>query len=74
MVAAFILAAEPVTSAKSKFCCIWSAIAGGFFAWLFRFQGGEAYGAIFSVLLINGFLPVARYIEDSLRFFKGKKI
>ena len=74
LASAFLLAAEPVTSAKSNISVLVSSIAGGFLAWLFRFPGGEICGAIFSVLLINGLLPVARYFEDFLRSFKGRVI
>ena len=72
MAAAFILAAEPVTSAKSKCGVIVSAIAGGFLAWFFRFPGAEAYGAIISVLVINALLPFIRYIKKYLRMVKGR--
>ena len=70
--AAFILAAEPVTSAKSSWGILGSAIAGGFFAWLFRYHGDEPYGAVFSILVVNALLPVIRNIETSRLYVKRK--
>ena len=74
LAAAFILAAEPVSSAKSKIAVIISAAAGGFFAWLFRFPGAEPYGAIISVLLINALLPLIRHIAKNLLLIKGRTL
>lgn len=62
--AAFLLAADPATGAKSTGSVIISAALGGFLAWLFRFPGGEAYGALISVMVINALLPVIRNIEN----------
>jgi len=64
LAAAFILSADPATSAKSVVCAAGAAVAGGFLAWFFRFPGGETYGAIISVIIINALLPVFRTIEN----------
>jgi electron transport complex protein RnfD len=61
---AFLLAADPATNSKSNWCILGTAAAGGFFAWLFRFPGGEPYGAVFSVVLINALLPIVRSLEN----------
>ena len=63
LAAAFFLACDPATGAKSGWSVFGSAIAGGFFAWLFRYPGAEPYGAVISVIFINALLPVIRSIE-----------
>jgi electron transport complex protein RnfD len=68
---AFILAADPVTNAKSYWCILGTAMVGGFLAWFFRYPGTEPYGAVFSVLVINALLPMVRNIES--RWFYEKR-
>ena len=72
LAAAFILALDPVTSAKSSWCIYGTAVIGGFFAWLFRYPGAEAYGAIYSVLVINALLPAIRSFENRLIYQKRR--
>ena len=64
LAAAFLLASDPATSGKSVACAAGSAAAGGLLAWFFRFPGGELYGAIISVLVVNALLPVFRVAEN----------
>ncbi|GHU65756.1 hypothetical protein FACS189447_05270 [Spirochaetia bacterium] len=69
--AAFILAADPATGAKSNWGILGATIAGAFLAFFFRFYGGEAYGTIFAILTVNGLLPMVRAFEA--RHFYDKR-
>ena len=62
--AAFFLAADPATGAKSNGGMILAAATGGAIAFVFRYYGGEAYGAVFAVLAINAMLPIIRVFES----------
>ena len=64
LLAAFFLAADPATGAKSNIGIILTAAAGGGIAFSFRYLGAEPYGAVFSVLFINAMLPLLRVIES----------
>jgi electron transport complex protein RnfD len=72
LTAAFILAADPATGAKSNPGILGAAAAGGFLAWLFRYNGAEPYGAVFAVLVVNALLPVLRVLETR-HFYKKRK-
>jgi electron transport complex protein RnfD len=61
--AAFILASDPVSGAKSSAGAAAGAVLGGFLAWVFRYRGFEIYGAFFAVALVNAFTPVIRSLE-----------
>ena len=64
LTAAFFLASDPSTGAKSNYCIALAAIAGGGIAFLFRFYGDEPYGAVFAAVLINALLPLVRIVEN----------
>jgi len=63
LVAAFFLAADPATGAKSNWYIAFTAAAGGLIAFLFRFFGAEPYGAVFAAVLVNALLPLVRIVE-----------
>jgi electron transport complex protein RnfD len=63
LAAAFFLAADPATGAKSNGYIALTAAAGGALAFLFRFFGAEPYGVVFSAVLVNAILPVIRILE-----------
>jgi electron transport complex protein RnfD len=73
LAAAFILAADPATNAKSSWCIFGAAVAGGFLAWLFRFPGAEPYGAVYSILVINAILPIVRSAENHFLYKNRRK-
>ncbi|MDR0312880.1 MAG: RnfABCDGE type electron transport complex subunit D [Treponema sp.] len=73
LAAAFILAADPATNSKSNWCILGTAALGGFLAWLFRFPGSEPYGAVYSIVVINAFLPIVRNLENHL-LYRNRKI
>jgi electron transport complex protein RnfD len=62
--AAFLLALEPVSGAKTGRGAVVIAVLGGFFTFLFRYQGAEPYGAFFALALLNVLTPLIRSIED----------
>ena len=64
LAAAFFLAADPATGAKSDYFIGLATALGAGLAFLFRFYGLEPYGAVFSVLFINALLPLVRIIEN----------
>jgi electron transport complex protein RnfD len=63
LVAAFILAAEPSTGAKSRAVTLLMAALGGALSFVFRYLGFEPYGAFFAVALLNTLSPLFRYFE-----------
>jgi electron transport complex protein RnfD len=63
MAGAFILAADPATGAKSNGGIAFAALLGGLLAYLFRYPGGEPYGVIFALVLVNALLPLVRSFE-----------
>jgi electron transport complex protein RnfD len=71
LLAAFILASDPATGAKSNGGILGASVAGAFLAFLFRFYGGEAYGAIYAILVVNALLPIVRAFEA--RHFYDKR-
>ncbi|MDR0602197.1 MAG: RnfABCDGE type electron transport complex subunit D, partial [Treponema sp.] len=69
--AAFLLAAEPVTGAKSGAGIAAGAALAGFFSWLFRYQGLEHCGAFFAVLTVNVVSVFVRRIESRYLYAGG---
>jgi electron transport complex protein RnfD len=65
LVAAFFLAVEPVTGAKSTRGALVAASIAGVFAFLFRYLGNELYGAFFAAALVNAFAPLIRGVESA---------
>ena len=65
LAAAFFLFSDPATGAKSNGGLFFAAAAGGGVAFLFRYYGGEPYGAVFAVVFINAMLPLIRVFEGS---------
>ena len=73
LAAAFFLAADPATGAKSNACIAFAAAFGGMLTFFFRYFSGEAYGAIFAALTINAFLPIVRFFESRNLYDKQGK-
>jgi electron transport complex protein RnfD len=71
LVAAFFLASDPATGAKSNLYIALAAVAGGVIAFLFRFFGSEPYGVVFTAVLINATLPLIRILEKR-RLYENK--
>jgi electron transport complex protein RnfD len=64
--AAFLLAADPATGAKSNAGVLAAVILAGILAWFFRCRGLEPYGAFFAVALVNALSPLIRSLERRL--------
>jgi electron transport complex protein RnfD len=62
--AAFLLMADPATGAKSDGGMLAAVILGAVFSFVFRYFGGEPYGAFFAIALINALIPLIRSIES----------
>ena len=63
LAAAFFLASDPATGAKSNRGIFLAAVLGGALAFLFRFYGAEPHGAFFAVVFVNAMLPLVRVFE-----------
>jgi electron transport complex protein RnfD len=61
--AAFLLAADPATGAKSKGGILVTVVLGAFLSWIFRYQGLESQGAFFAAALVNAATPLIREFE-----------
>jgi len=64
LVAAFFLALDPATGAKSNRGIFLAAAACGALSFVFRFYGNEPYGAFFAVVFVNAILPLVRVVES----------
>jgi electron transport complex protein RnfD len=64
LAAAFLLAADPVTGAKSNGGTAAALVLAAILACLFRCQGLEPYGAFFAIALVNAVCPLIRYFEE----------
>lgn len=73
IVAAFMLAAYPVSGAKSFAGVLAGAVTGGFLSWVFRYAGFEIYGAFFAIALVNALNPVLRFLEARIFFSQKPK-
>jgi electron transport complex protein RnfD len=62
--AAFLLAIEPASGAKTRIGAAAIAFSGGVLTFFFRYRGNELYGAFFAIALLNILTPVIRSIES----------
>jgi electron transport complex protein RnfD len=67
--AAFLLAADPATGAKSPAGAAGLAVFGALLSWFFRYQGLDPNGAFLAIVLVNAFTPLIRHFE--VRYFYG---
>ena len=70
LAAAFFLAAEPSSGAKSYVGTLLAAALAGAFAFVFRYPGAEPYGAIYAVLAVNAITPMIRFFENRRLYAK----
>ena len=68
--AAFIIAAEPASSAKLKIGILFSVIFGAFLSWFFRYRCFEFTGCLIALALVNCITPLVRLIEE--KFFLSR--
>jgi electron transport complex protein RnfD len=64
LAAGFLLMTDPVTGAKSHAGTLAVVLFGALFSFVFRYPGGEPYGAFFAVALMNVITPLVRILED----------
>jgi len=67
LAAAFILAAEPASSAKLRFGVLFAVVLGALFSWFFRYRCMEYSGCFIALALVNCLTPLIRLVEE--RFF-----
>jgi len=68
--AAFILAAEPSSSAKLKPGIIFTVVLSAFLSWFFRYKCMEYYGCFIALALTNCITPIVRLLEDKIILFR----
>ena len=72
LVAAFFLAADPATGAKSKRGVLLTTLIAGAMAFFFRYFGNEPYGIVLTAVFINAILPIIRVLESSRLYRKQR--
>ena len=71
--AAFILAAEPSTSAKLLPGVIFSVVLAAVLSWFFRYRCMEYSGCFIALALVNCLMPIIRLAEDKMFFTRIKQ-
>jgi len=64
--AAFIIAAEPASSAKLKQGILFTVALGAVLSWFFRYVCREYSGCFIGIALVNCLTPIIKLIEDKL--------
>jgi len=64
--AAFILAAEPASSAKLKPGILFAIILGAVLSWFFRYKCMEYAGCFIALALVNCITPIIRIAEEKI--------
>jgi electron transport complex protein RnfD len=71
LTAAFFLAADPVTGAKTTPGMLAAAVLSAVFAFLFRYRGADPYGAFSAAALVNAAVPLIRRVESRISLRLG---
>jgi electron transport complex protein RnfD len=66
IITAFILAAEPASSANTNTGIIITVILGAVLSWVFRYRFMEYSGCFIALTVINCFSPLIRLIEEKI--------
>jgi len=69
--AAFILAAEPASSAKLKPGILFAVVLSAVLSWFFRYRCLEYSGCFIALALVNCFTPLIRLAEEKLFFSRN---
>jgi electron transport complex protein RnfD len=64
--AAFIVSAEPSSSAKLKWGILLSVFLGAVLSWFLRYRCNEIFGCFIAIALINCFTPIIIYFEEKI--------
>jgi len=68
--AAFILAAEPASSAKLKPGILFTVIFGAFLSWFFRYRCLEYSGCFIALAIVNCFTPLVKHAEEYFLLYR----
>jgi electron transport complex protein RnfD len=71
LAAAFFLAAEPATGAKSTAGMLAASVLSAVLAFLFRYRGADPYGAFPAAALVNAAVPLIRRLESRISLRPG---
>jgi electron transport complex protein RnfD len=71
--AAFILAAEPASSAKLRVGVLLTVVFTAFLSWFFRYRCMEYSGCFIAVAVINCITPLVRRIEEAFFLFRNNR-
>ena len=71
--AAFILAAEPASSAKLKPGIIFTVFSGAVLSWFFRYKCMEFSGCFIALALVNCFTPLIKLAEEKIFLSRKNK-
>ena len=64
--AAFVISAEPASSAKLKPGILLSVVLGAVLSWFFRYKCQEYFGCFIAIAIANCFTPIIIYFEEKL--------
>jgi Na+-translocating ferredoxin:NAD+ oxidoreductase RnfD subunit len=64
--AAFVISAEPSSSAKLKPGILLSVVLGAVLSWFLRYKCNEYFGCFIAVAFINCFTPIIIFFEEKL--------
>jgi electron transport complex protein RnfD len=71
--AAFILAAEPASSAKLKPGMIFTVVLSAFLSWFFRYRCMEYSGCFIALALTNCITPLVRLLEEKIFLYRNNQ-
>jgi len=71
--AAFILAAEPASSAKLRLGVLLTVVFTAFLSWFFRYRCLDYSGCFIAVAVINCFTPLVRRLEETFLFSRNNR-
>jgi len=71
--AAFILTAEPSSSAKLRIGVLLTVVFGAFLSWFLRYKCLEYSGCFIAVVVINCFTPLVRRIEETFFLYRNNR-
>ncbi|MCL2764233.1 MAG: RnfABCDGE type electron transport complex subunit D [Treponema sp.] len=72
--AAFIIAAEPSSSAKLKGGILLAVVFGAVFSWFFRYWCADYSGCFIALALVNCITPVIRLMEERIFLYRRNSV
>jgi len=71
--AAFILAAEPASSAKLKPGILFTVVLGASLSWFFRYRCLEYSGCFIALAIVNCFTPLVKHAEENFILYRKNR-